>query len=399
MFFLHSFFRHTMDQSKKFSDISGLSGPLFTANMTVTQMPAEPLPPSTATVTKNVPNAWFSSEIQHMMHGFGDCSTPLAESAALIEQIVREQIMVALYKAEEIAKQRNARFIGIEDFLFLLRHDKIKLRRLVKYMELKDMKRHMLFKPVDEETDNSEGDIKPQPKKRKKICYDFLNNIDQTGELISVCKEENFVDEVKHERALRAEVMSQGMDAQKYLDFCTARQVSFVSRYKPQKFRDWLFQGITLEVKPNPLAMETLSYLAYEIVAQVMDLCLIVKHDMKCDDALTKVTPHVVRNYDVSQSQSNVYGASAGGALESPSSVPSSPCNSPPSISTIGTGFKSKISKKSQGGSVFKQLITNEAITQSHILEAMRRYKHLVGPFAEFHNYSKNVSKFKLLCT
>lgn len=37
---------------------------------------------------------------------------------------------------------------------------------------------------------------------------------------------------------------------------------------KASKFRDWL-DCSTLELKPNSLAMEILSYLAYETVAQV----------------------------------------------------------------------------------------------------------------------------------
>lgn len=37
---------------------------------------------------------------------------------------------------------------------------------------------------------------------------------------------------------------------------------------KASKFRDWL-DCSTLELKPNSLAMEVLSYLAYETVAQV----------------------------------------------------------------------------------------------------------------------------------
>ena len=40
-------------------------------------------------------------------------------------------------------------------------------------------------------------------------------------------------------------------------------------KYKTQKFKDWLIAGLTLEIKPNPFAMEVLAYMAYETVAQV----------------------------------------------------------------------------------------------------------------------------------
>jgi len=35
------------------------------------------------------------------------------------------------------------------------------------------------------------------------------------------------------------------------------------------KFRDWLLSGVSLDIKPNVLGLEVLSYLAYETVAQV----------------------------------------------------------------------------------------------------------------------------------
>lgn len=44
--------------------------------------------------------------------------------------------------------------------------------------------------------------------------------------------------------------------------------VNATAAKKASKFRDWL-DCSTLELKPNSIAMEILSYLAYEMVAQV----------------------------------------------------------------------------------------------------------------------------------
>ena len=41
-------------------------------------------------------------------------------------------------------------------------------------------------------------------------------------------------------------------------------------RYKSQRFKDWLMAGVNVDIKPNPQALEVISYLAYETVAQVM---------------------------------------------------------------------------------------------------------------------------------
>jgi hypothetical protein len=45
-------------------------------------------------------------------------------------------------------------------------------------------------------------------------------------------------------------------------------------RYKSQRFKDWLMAGVNIDLKPNPQALEVISYLAYESVAQVSFLPL-----------------------------------------------------------------------------------------------------------------------------
>lgn len=52
------------------------------------------------------------------------------------------------------------------------------------------------------------------------------------------------------------------------LNRCRTSTVNVFPAKKASKFRDWL-DCSTLELKPNSLAMEILSYLAYETVAQV----------------------------------------------------------------------------------------------------------------------------------
>ncbi|KAK2113795.1 hypothetical protein P7K49_008061 [Saguinus oedipus] len=51
------------------------------------------------------------------------------------------------------------------------------------------------------------------------------------------------------------------------------------SAKKASKFRDWL-DCSSMEIKPNVVAMEILAYLAYETVAQLVDLALLVRQDM-----------------------------------------------------------------------------------------------------------------------
>lgn len=79
--------------------------------------------------------------------------------------------------------------------------------------------------------------------------------------------------------------MTRNMTDQEYQRFHQARQVSFVSRTRPSKFRDWLAQQsrdhdpLPADVRINEFAIEVLQYLAFETVAEIVDLCLLVKQD------------------------------------------------------------------------------------------------------------------------
>lgn len=73
-----------------------------------------------------------------MMHGFGDSSEPLLESAKIIEDVVLQQMKTIVKRACEIADRRAGskknNIVNGEDLIFLLRKNKVKLQRLLKYL-------------------------------------------------------------------------------------------------------------------------------------------------------------------------------------------------------------------------------------------------------------------------
>lgn len=80
--------------------------------------------------------------------------------------------------------------------------------------------------------------------------------------------------------------MTRNMTDQDYMRFHQSRQVSFVSKSKPNKFREWLSlkartddDWLPPHIVINDFAIEVLQYLAYETVAEIVDLCLLVKQD------------------------------------------------------------------------------------------------------------------------
>ncbi|XP_058796211.1 transcription initiation protein SPT3 homolog [Phymastichus coffea] len=219
---------------------------------------------------KNEPRN-YTAEIRQMMHGFGDHSEPLLETAKIIEEVVLNQMRAIVKKACEVADMRESHFVSSEDFLFLLRKDKVKLQRLVNYLKLKEFKTSM-YKTLDSDLDPF-TDISRDDETSKTPFMKFLNHIDNTGELLN---DKNLVDHVKHRRSMRIELMTRKMDEARYLEFSKARAVSFANKNR-HKFSDWV--GSAGEFTITKSGYTVLGYLAYETVAQIVDLAFLVRQD------------------------------------------------------------------------------------------------------------------------
>ncbi|XP_072263513.1 transcription initiation protein SPT3 homolog isoform X2 [Pyxicephalus adspersus] len=333
----------------------------------------------------------FVPELQSMMFSLGDARRPLYETAVLVEDIVHTQLINLLQQAAEVSQMRGARVVSPEDILFLMRKDKKKLKRLLKYMVFRDYKSKVL-KSIEEEDIEEKLTANNNANKRQKLAQDFLNSIDQTGELLALLEDDE-IDEVKQERMERAEKQTRSMDSAQYAEFCESRQLSFSK--KASKFRDWL-DCSSMEIKPNAGAMEILTYLAYETVAQLVDLALLVKQDMSpkaCDPFSHAMSAAYLQNRNPSEAQPM-------------KSNPETPENTPPATPTpptsgaqhigknqpgpLGNGAqtpdsaKSKQRKRKKSAAAGGIESNSDAIQPSHIREAIRRYGHKVGPLSPF---------------
>ncbi|XP_012223041.1 transcription initiation protein SPT3 homolog [Linepithema humile] len=233
---------------------------------------------STAENELGVVIAHSEEEIRQMMHGFGDNSEPLHESAKIIEDVVLQQMRTIVRKAYEIADRRAVakknNIINGEDLLFLLRKDKIKLQRLVRYLELKELgssAQKILTSDIPQNiVDSSEIDSK------KKLPFQsFLEQIDNTGELL---ENSSTVDEIKHRRSIRADIATRTMDEIRYMRFSKSRRVSFANKNR-HKFSDWICLDGDYTISKQ--AYTILSYLAYETVAQIVDFAFLVRQDQE----------------------------------------------------------------------------------------------------------------------
>lgn len=202
-----------------------------------------------------------------MMFGFGDSHKPNPETVKLVESIVLNQLHLIVQ--EGLKYSPNKSFNG-QELVFLMRKSKYKMRRFIKYLQMKDIKKKM-------ETNNANSiDLSEKPKNE---LVEFIERIDETGELTNFTE----FDDVKHERQLRADRISIALDEEKYLKFAKARTKSFMyknmMRNKFEKFKSWIDPKKELLFTCN--ALDVLSYLAYETVAQIIDYAFLVRLDMR----------------------------------------------------------------------------------------------------------------------
>ncbi|GJQ68793.1 hypothetical protein Trydic_g14731 [Trypoxylus dichotomus] len=209
------------------------------------------------------PKVAYYNEISMMMFGFGDSHKPNPETVRLVESIVLSQLRLIIREALKYSKNDTLR---PEELVFLMRKNKYKVRRFVKYLQNREVKKKI------------ESDVVDLTNIPKNSLLEFIERIDETGELTDLTE----FDEVKHEREVRADRISLALDEEKYLKFSKARRASFNSKAMSQvrsseKLRSWI--DPKKEISITSQALDVLSYYAYETVAQLTDYALLVRLD------------------------------------------------------------------------------------------------------------------------
>lgn len=221
----------------------------------------------------------YQKEISHMMHGFGDSPTPASQTVSLVGSIVLQQMRGILHEALKNAERRGHKCVFPEDIIFLMRNNKIKLQRMLQFMKSRYLVKNK-SKLWGEGYTNIllEEDNEANLKKKKKTFCEIVEFLDDTGEL-SKCL--NY-DIIKHQRNVRANKLSQGLSVEKYEAYHKARCTSFgfsQCKLAHTKLKQWLCPSNDINIAFQ--TYDLLSYLAYETVAQIVDLAFIVRQDGK----------------------------------------------------------------------------------------------------------------------
>ncbi|KAJ8982490.1 hypothetical protein NQ317_019274 [Molorchus minor] len=219
----------------------------------------------------DLPKISYYNEISLMMFGFGDSHTPNPDTVRLVESIVLKQLRIIIHEA---SKYSDGKKLKGEELVFLLRHNKHKMRRFVRYLMNKQSK--YIFQKIN--LYPADLNTKPLP---KSDLMEFIEKIDETGEFTDLSE----IDEVKHERQLRADRISQALNEKKYLEFCKARCASFNSRdtthRSSEKLRLWIDPKGEIIKEYKQDALDILAYFAYQTVADITDYALLVRMDRK----------------------------------------------------------------------------------------------------------------------
>lgn len=204
----------------------------------------------------------FFDEISQIMRGYGDCEKPLRESVILVEKIVLHQLRGIMQEAIDHSMSRGNSVLSRRDFEYIMRRNPVRVARLQKYF------RDMAF--VKKKMKDLYGD-------RFSQLGDLGSNLDESDEDSDRDVAEKF-DEEKVRRLFRADRISQILSGKQYEEFNLARRTSFMHRNTntmKNRMRAWL--NFPEDVAISQSCLLTLSYLAHETIAVLVDFCILTR--------------------------------------------------------------------------------------------------------------------------
>lgn len=231
--------------------------------------------------TTNSESVSFAPEIQAMLSAHGDSSRSRLDTAIVLQSVVRSQMREILSAAANVARTRVSNQIQLEDLLFTMRSDPIRVQRLIKYLSVKD---------VAAANSAKQGLEVATPANRVRRCREFLFTIDTEGGLLRKAADDELQDACRLERHKMLDRVARHMDVRQYTDFTRARQVTFINHKHrfSQKFYVWLTTDSTgrailaddlVDMSIDPSGLEVFAYLANEMIGLIVDIALIIQRD------------------------------------------------------------------------------------------------------------------------
>lgn len=228
----------------------------------------------------------------------GETNDPPIETTSLIEDIVRGQVIEILLQATKTATKRGTRSIAPEDVIFLIRHDKAKVNRLITYLSWKDVRKNTKDEGggtesfMDQEgaaggpsggaASNDQSKMITRYRKLKirlpwEVQFMFseqhLDNVEDADEADD---EEKAATLASLKRLKMADERTKNMTKEEYVHWSECRQASFTFR-KAKKFREWAQISQICESRPNDDVIDILGFLTFEIVCSLTEEAMGIK--------------------------------------------------------------------------------------------------------------------------
>ncbi|KAI1327161.1 TFIID-18kDa-domain-containing protein [Xylariaceae sp. FL0255] len=239
----------------------------------------------------------YRQEIQQMMYVSGETAEPSPETTAMIEEIVRQQVIEMLGNCTALAARRGARTITINDLIFLIRDDAPKVSRLRTFLSWKDVRKSA--KDSDEKggdadlgvADDAGGGVMPggagpsveeAAKKNKKAKVKLpweptsFYNQEVPDREDEEDEEEEEMNTITLSRLRKADERTKAMTREEYVTWSEYRQASFTYR-KGKRFREWAGFGIVTDSKPSDDIVDILGFLTFEMVQTLTEEALKIK--------------------------------------------------------------------------------------------------------------------------
>lgn len=179
--------------------------------------------------------------------------------------------------------------------IFLIRHDKQKVERLISFLSWKDVRKNVKdsddkggadaadFAAADDAAGVAAGstDIASKPKnKRAKVSLPWDHNSFFSVQVPECEDDEDDEEEGQNaatlQRLAAADERTKHMTKEEYVFWSECRQASFTYR-KAKRFREWAGFGVVTESKPNDDIVDILGFLTFEIVQTLTEEALKVK--------------------------------------------------------------------------------------------------------------------------
>ncbi|KAI1825471.1 TFIID-18kDa-domain-containing protein [Xylaria intraflava] len=239
----------------------------------------------------------YRQEIQQMMYVSGETGEVSPETTAMIEEIVRQQVIEMLRNCTELAARRGARTITINDLIFQIRDDAPKVSRLRTFLSWKDVRKSA----KDSEEKGGEADIgvgddatgsvmpggagpsveeaaKKNKKAKVKLPWEPSSYYNQE---VPECEddedeEEEEMNSITLARLQKADDRTRVMTREEYVTWSEYRQASFTYR-KGKRFREWAGFGIVTDSKPSDDIVDILGFLTFEMVQTLTEEAIKIK--------------------------------------------------------------------------------------------------------------------------